>query len=336
VTFGGQPGCGDYQPLGPAALDSAGDLTGTFYGADRSGGSMSFMARSGADHGTMWALTSAGRIFVSHNVNAADPAAVTWHRIDNATSPERFPSGVTIDPEDSGHAWVTYSGYNGATPTTPGHVFEVSENGSAPGSGIFTNLDVESGSAAFPTPFNNGDLPVADIVRDDATHTLYVATDFGVLRGVNDGDSGWHTTEGMPALALRGDALAGHLALEAEQAAVGCQNRELKRAASGRPSSYAPRLTARLRRTADLTNTTRGPARVGPLGHSSRQRACERLKPALLPFEPTALPDTLAQRPTPAKVTRNDPEALASTVRLVRPTSATCTRSFGAKPVPFT
>jgi hypothetical protein len=199
VVFGGTPGCGDYQPLGgPAGPNTPGDLTGTVYGADRTGGSMSFLARSGADHGTMWALTSAGRIFVSHNVNASDPAAVTWHRIDNATSPERFPSGVTIDPDDPGHAWVTYSGYNAATPTTPGHVFDVQENGSAAGSGIFTNLDVESGSNAYPTPFNNGDLPVADIVRDDASHTLYVATDFGVLRGANDGDSGWHTTEGMP------------------------------------------------------------------------------------------------------------------------------------------
>jgi hypothetical protein len=198
VTFGGQAGCGDYQPLGPAGLNTAGDLTGTSYGADRTGGSMSFMARSGADHGTMWALTSAGRIFVSHNVNASNPAAVTWHRIDNATSPTRFPSGVTIDPADSGHAWVSYSGYNAATPTTPGHVFEVRENGTGPGSGIFTNLNVESGSSAYPTPFEDGDLPVSDIVRDDATHTLYVGTDFGVLRGLNDGHGGWHTTEGMP------------------------------------------------------------------------------------------------------------------------------------------
>ena len=31
-----------------------------------------------------------------------------------------------------------------------------------------------------------------------ATHTLYVATDFGVLRGANDGHGGWHTMEGMP------------------------------------------------------------------------------------------------------------------------------------------
>jgi hypothetical protein len=198
VTPGNDPHCGDYQPLGPAGANTAGDLTGTFYGADRTGGSMSFMARSGADHGTMWALTSAGRVFVSHNVNATDPAAVTWHRIDNPTSPTRFPSGVTIDPADSGHAWVSYSGYNAATPTTMGHVFEVSENGSATGSGVFTNLNVESGSSAYPTPFSDGDLPVSDIVRDDATHTLYVGTDFGVLRGSRDGHGSWHTTEGMP------------------------------------------------------------------------------------------------------------------------------------------
>jgi hypothetical protein len=202
VTPGAGPGsenCGDYQPLGgPAGANTPGDLTGTVYGADRTGGSMSFIARSGADHGTMWALTSAGRVFVSHNVNATDPAAVTWHRIDNATSPTRFPSGVTIDPNDPGHAWISYSGYNAATPTTPGHVFDVRENGTATGSGIFTNLNVESGTSRYPTPFDDGDLPVADIVRDDRAHVLYVATDFGVLRSSHDGHHRWHTTEGMP------------------------------------------------------------------------------------------------------------------------------------------
>ena len=68
----------------------------------------------------------------------------------------------------------------------------------APGSGLFTNLNVESGTSAYPTPFSDGDLPVSDVVRDDASHTLYVATDFGVLSGRNDGHGGWHTTEGMP------------------------------------------------------------------------------------------------------------------------------------------
>ena len=76
-------------------------------------------------------------------------------------------------------------------------MFSVTENG-VTGQGVFTNLNVESGSSAFPTPTNDGDLPIADVVRDDATHTLYVATDFGVLRGDADGTGGWHVTDGMP------------------------------------------------------------------------------------------------------------------------------------------
>jgi hypothetical protein len=216
VTSGAQDGCGDYQPLGgpycdgivpptgpdpiPSCLDQPGDLTGAVYGAasDRGGGSLSWIARDGADHGTLWAATSAGRIFVTHNADASDPATVTWHRIDNATSPTRFPSGIYVDPADTGHAWVTYSGYNAATPSTPGHVFDVHEGGPALGSGTFTNLNVESGTSAFPTPTNDGDLPVSDVVRDDATSTLYVSTDFGVLRGDDDGTGGWHVTAGMP------------------------------------------------------------------------------------------------------------------------------------------
>jgi hypothetical protein len=205
-------GCGDERPLGgpycdgvaatptPPCIDQPGDLTGTVYGTDRLGGSISWLARDGADHGTLWAATGAGRIFVTHNADASDPEAVVWHRIDNSASgnsPTRYPSAIYVDPNDSGHAWITYSGYNFVTPTTPGHVFSVQENGSAPGSGIFTNLNVESGSSAYPTPFSDGDLPVSDIVRDDSTHTLYVGTDFGVLRGDNDGAS-WHVTLGMP------------------------------------------------------------------------------------------------------------------------------------------
>ena len=100
-----------------------------------------------------------------------------WHRIDSSTaggSPTRFPSGIYVDPADTGHAWITYSGYNAVTPTTPGHVFDVHENGIAPGSGTFTNLNVESGTSAFPTPHSDGDLPVSDVVRDDSSETLYV------------------------------------------------------------------------------------------------------------------------------------------------------------------
>jgi hypothetical protein len=207
TVFSNQAGCGDSQPLGgPQGSNTNGDLTGTVYGSDRTGGSISWIARDKADHGTLWAATSAGRIFVTHNADATDPASVTWHRIDNANSPTRFPSSIYPDPDNTGHAWVTYSGYNAATPDTPGHVFDVTE-GSGAGSGTFTNLNVESGTSAFPTPTGTGDLPVNDVVRDDAKKKLYVATDFGVLRGDNDGKA-WHVTQGLPRFEIT------HLAIE--------------------------------------------------------------------------------------------------------------------------
>jgi hypothetical protein len=224
VVSGANPLCGDYRPLGsqycdgihppvtdpptpdpiPDCTNLPGDLTGTAFGpaSDRGGGSLSWLARDKADHGTLWAATSAGRIFVTHNADAADPANVKWHRIDSSTSggsPTRFPSGIYVDPADTGHAWISYSGYNAVTPATQGHVFEVREgNPAVAGSGTFTNLNVESGTSAYPTPFSDGDLPVSDVVRDDASKTLYVSTDFGVLRGDDDGTGGWHVTEGMP------------------------------------------------------------------------------------------------------------------------------------------
>jgi len=198
-TSFGDPRCGDFQPLGGAVgSNNAGDLTGTVYGSDRAGGAVSWIARNKADHGTLWATTSAGRVFVTHSADASDPATVVWHRIDNATSPTRFPSSIYPDPTNVNHAWITYSGYNATTPTVPGHVFDALEGGAAPGSGSFTNLKVERGTAAFPTPTGTGDLPVNDIVRDDARKNLYVATDFGVLVGNNDGKGAWSVTPGLP------------------------------------------------------------------------------------------------------------------------------------------
>ena len=213
VTGSTNVNCGDARPLGGAMCDAvastplppcvgeSGDLTasGLEYGTDRSGGTVSWIARDSADHGTIWAATSAGRIFVTHNGDALDPSTVTWRRIDNSLtggSPTRFPSSIYVDPANSNHAWISYSGYNAVTPSTPGHVFSVVNTGTT-GAGTFTNLNVEGGSSAYPTPTSDGDLPVADVVRDDATHTLYAATDFGVLRGDNDGAS-WHVTDGMP------------------------------------------------------------------------------------------------------------------------------------------
>src|SRR4029079_15693907 len=94
-------GCGDGRPLGgpycdgvastatPSCINQPGDLAGTVYGGDRSGGSISWIARDSADHGTLWVATSAGRIFVTHNADATDPDTVTFTRVDSSTSAAR-------------------------------------------------------------------------------------------------------------------------------------------------------------------------------------------------------------------------------------------------------
>jgi len=68
----------------------------------------------------------------------SDPTAVVFKRIDTASQPTRFISAVAIDPENSNHAFVSFSGYNAYTPTTPGHVFDVRYH---PGSGTATWTD---------------------------------------------------------------------------------------------------------------------------------------------------------------------------------------------------
>ena len=35
-------------------------------------------------------------------------------------NPARFISGISVDPADPNHAWISYSSYNLLTPTTPG------------------------------------------------------------------------------------------------------------------------------------------------------------------------------------------------------------------------
>ena len=53
-----------------AAPARPGDLTSTLYGADRAGGYVVAVARTTADHSTLWAATATGRVFISQNANA--------------------------------------------------------------------------------------------------------------------------------------------------------------------------------------------------------------------------------------------------------------------------
>jgi hypothetical protein len=173
TTSATQPGCGDFVQIGPPG---ATDLGGAAYSAPppaRAGGAVIVIARRAADNGAAWAATTAGRVFISTNVNDP-PGSVVWTRIDNksgGTSPGRVPTRIAIDPTNANHAWISYSGYSAATPLQPGHVFEVTWNGVA---ATWTSLD----GTTLP------DLPVTDLARDDVTGDLYAASDFGVMKGV--------------------------------------------------------------------------------------------------------------------------------------------------------
>jgi hypothetical protein len=158
--------CGDWLKLGDPT--PAGSLTSATYGATKPGGSVAAVERGRDDTSTLWAATSTGRLFVSKNADAEPASAVTFRRIDTDAQPQRFVSGIYVDPTNANHAWVSYSGFNASTPGQQGHLFEVTFNGTT---ASFTRLD---GTL--------GDLPLTDVVRDEASGDLYVSNDFGVLR----------------------------------------------------------------------------------------------------------------------------------------------------------
>ncbi|HSC49834.1 MAG TPA: hypothetical protein VLD16_06165 [Gaiellaceae bacterium] len=179
----------DWPPLGSATL------TGTAFGATKSGGNLSSIARAN-DGGTLWAASGSGRVLVSQNANAADPATVTFTRIDTANQPNRAVSSVFVDPTNPNHAIVTFSGYESNTPTTPGHVFDV----------VF---DPTSGTATWTNiSYDLGDQPINDAVLDTATGDLYVSTDFGVDR-LQNGSTTWvQAADGLPQAAISGLTIA--------------------------------------------------------------------------------------------------------------------------------
>jgi hypothetical protein len=104
-------------------------------------------------------------------------------------------SSIYVDPKNGNRAWISYSGYNFNTATTPGHVFEVTYNPIA-GTATWTNLDGGLGPM--------GDLPVTDLVRDDVTGDLYASTDFGVMT-LDSGSTTWRAAgAGLPNVEVAG------------------------------------------------------------------------------------------------------------------------------------
>ena len=165
--------CDDFKPLGNPGVP--GRLTNVSFGATKAGGTVAAVEPA-HDGKTLWAATSLGRVFVSKNADDPNAAAVVLDRIDDeaANTPQRYPTAIHVDPNDPNHAWITYSGFNAKTPTTPGHVFEVRY---VPGASTFKVLD----GSTF------GDIPATSLaVTNDGL--IVVGTDFGAVSSTGDGD----------------------------------------------------------------------------------------------------------------------------------------------------
>ncbi|GMV20746.1 MAG: hypothetical protein AMXMBFR57_06950 [Acidimicrobiia bacterium] len=192
--------CGDWVPLGVAypfvsqstpesSSRKPGDLTSDFYGTDREGGIIVAAERSSANGGTLWAATSKGRLFISRNADGP-ASAVSFDRIDSAATPGRFVTRIIADPADPNAAFVSYTGFNALTPTTPGHVFRVAVN-PATNSATYTLLDHDL-----------GDLPINTMAWDHLRGDLYAGTDFGPLV-LRRGSAQWTIAgEGFPEVVI--------------------------------------------------------------------------------------------------------------------------------------
>ena len=201
TTSGANPACGDFVRIGPAGATnltvSAGDYRGTTRACSGPNCNVAAVARASSDTATLWAATTTGRVFISKNADTTN-TSVTYTRLDSlaANSPGRFISGITVDPADSNHAWISYSSYSTLDPTTPGHVFSVTFDPSGP-SATWTSLD-GSGAGAFP------DFPATGVAFDSVTGDLFASNDWGVLRLANGSTSWVAAGTGLPNVEVAG------------------------------------------------------------------------------------------------------------------------------------
>ena len=128
----------------------------------------------------VYAGTGDGRVWVSTDSTSASP---TWTRSDAFPLPLRPVSAFAVDRSNYRIAYIAYSGFNGGTPFTHGHVFKTT-NGGQSWTDISSNLP---------------DVPVNTIVLDPSdSNTLYVGTDVGPLVSYNNGVSWAPLGTGFP------------------------------------------------------------------------------------------------------------------------------------------
>ncbi|HMV82584.1 MAG TPA: hypothetical protein PLD20_08940 [Blastocatellia bacterium] len=132
----------------------------------------------------VWVGTSDGNVQVTTNAGKLAEAAFT--NVTKAPLPNRFITDIAMSPANTNRAYVVYSGFNLATPTTPGHVF-VTDNQGASWRDISGDLP---------------DVPVTSVAVDPMIeNSLFIGTDIGVFQTTNGGANWVRLSNGMPRVA---------------------------------------------------------------------------------------------------------------------------------------
>jgi photosystem II stability/assembly factor-like uncharacterized protein len=128
----------------------------------------------GTDTGRMWKTSDGG---------------ANWTRLQG--TPTRWVNAIQVDPADSNHLYVAFSGYREGDDAA--NVYESRDGGAT-----WTNI-----SGNLP----NG--PVEEILYDGAHDVLYAATDYGLFDR-KDGDSSWYRISvGLPKTPIMDVKLSG-------------------------------------------------------------------------------------------------------------------------------
>jgi len=144
-------------------------------------GRISAIGLTAADSQVIYAGTSNARIQKTTNGGAS------WTNVAVAPLPNRFVTSLTVDPANASRIWATYSGFNAATPLTPGHLF----------------LSTNAGASWTDMSANLPDIPAnAFAVDPGAPGTWYLATDLGVFITTNNGLSWAGFSTGLPNVAV--------------------------------------------------------------------------------------------------------------------------------------
>jgi hypothetical protein len=160
---------GDFL-TGPVPPDE--DDKGPFYANEYA--TITSIAPAKTDGNTIYVGTDTGRLWKTTDLGAH------WTEFTGKGLPTRWVNSVVVDPSNTDHVFVAYSGYREGD--TAANVWETTNGG-----GSWSNV-----SGKLPN------APVEMLVYDQPNHQLYAATDFGVFYDRN-GRKNWKSLgNGLP------------------------------------------------------------------------------------------------------------------------------------------